>query len=326
MVFLDINANGRLDANEPGLGSRTVFVDLNGTGVFVSTDPYAITDGSGRFSLTLAPGSYSVQLLTFMGDKETTPVGGAYVVNLAVGQTFVGNVFGVQTGSLANPVPTNATPFGPTLNPNSNTAIVKGLYSLVLGQSADSAGIAYWTGQFRAGKSVAQVAGYLYASAAYDSHVVALYYQTLLGRAGNTAEINGWVAAMQAGWTKAQVAGAFISSSAFNAKYPGSTAFTQALYGDILGRQAGAAEVAACSQALGNGMSRSTLAAMILTSTEAAGLAVASDYVAFLGRSATSTDVNAWVSQYLTGQVSLDGIAAKILGSSEFYARATATV
>jgi len=207
-----------------------------------------------------------------------------------------------------------------------NTAIVKGLYNLVLGQAADSAGLAYWTGQLQAGMSVAQVAGYFYASSAYDSRVVTSYYQTLLGRTGTAAEITGWVAAMQAGWTKSQVANAFISSSEFNSQAPDSAGFIQALYGDILDRQAGAAEVAAWSQALSNGLSRSALAAMILSSSEAAGLAVSSDYVAFLGRPATTGEVNAWVSLYGTGQLSLDGIAAMFLGSSEYYARALTSV
>jgi hypothetical protein len=325
-VFLDVNANGQLDVGEPGLAGRTVFVDLNGNGVFQSNDPYAVTDGSGHFILIVAPGRYSVRLLTFKGDKETTPVGGAYAVSLTLGQALAGDVFGLQPGSLANPVPTSATPFGPSRNPNVNTAIVKGLYNLVLGRAADSAGLTYWTGQLQAGVSVAQVTGYFYASSAYDSRVITLYYQTLLGRTGAAAEITGWVAAMQAGWTKAQVADAFISSSEFNSQAPDSAGFIQVLYGDILDRQAGAAEVAAWSQALGNGLSRSTVAAMILSSSEAAGLAVSSDYVAFLGRPAATTEVNAWVSLCGTGHVSLDGIAAMLLGSSEYYARALTSV
>jgi hypothetical protein len=325
-VFLDINGNGLLNSNDPGLGGRVVFADLHGDGIFHSDDPFAVTDPAGKFSLPLAPSSYTIRLLTFKGDRVTTPGSGVFNLSLALGQTVTGELFGVRTGGVVSAVPMFARPFGPTPNLNVNTAIVRGLYNLVLGQPADAAGLAYWTGQLQAGVSAGQMAVYLYASAAYDSRVATSDYQMFLGRAGTSAEVSAWVARMQTGWTETQVASAFLSSPEFNVLHPDNTDFIQVLYGDILDRQAGTAELAACTQALASGLSRSQLAMVLISAPEAAVLTVSSDYVAFLGRSATPAEVNAWVSAYVSGGFTLDEIGARILGSAEFYARALATV
>ena len=60
-VVNDVNVNGKLDAGEHGLAGRTVFLNIDGTGVADTNNPSTTTDASGNYSFTgLAPGSYTV--------------------------------------------------------------------------------------------------------------------------------------------------------------------------------------------------------------------------------------------------------------------------
>jgi hypothetical protein len=97
MIFNDANGNGSLDPRELPLTGVTVFIDLAGTGVYVPTDPSAVTDSNGNYTISgLAPGRYTVVESIPTGYVATSPGTGYAVVTLSAGQTTTGINFGDQ--------------------------------------------------------------------------------------------------------------------------------------------------------------------------------------------------------------------------------------
>ncbi len=91
-VFSDTNANGQLDAGEPPLAGRRVFVDVDGTGTLDSNNPSTTTDANGNFSFTgIAPGTYTVHEVVPSSGTLTTAV---QTVTVAADQTASGVIFG----------------------------------------------------------------------------------------------------------------------------------------------------------------------------------------------------------------------------------------
>jgi hypothetical protein len=323
-VFVDTNADGVQETGEPILSGRTVFLDLKGDGTLDAGDPYAITDSTGAFTILVSPaGHYTLRLLSFTADNPTGPSAAGYSLNLSIGQNLTGENFGLRPQSLAFPIPVTTTPFGPPPSSDVNTAIVKGLYNLILGRPADAAGLANGVAMLNTGReTVSQIASNLYASIEYDTRIVKSLYSSILGRPADLSGLNASVKAMQVGWTETQVALSLISSSEFNVIYTSNSAFVQALYGDILGRQASTAEVNSWIQALNSGTSRSATAAAIFSSQEAYIRAIGADYIAFLGRPADKAGQNACLINLQTGSFTLDTMAEYLFGTAEFAARA----
>jgi hypothetical protein len=78
-VFRDYNANCVQDAGEPGLAGQTVYLDLDGSGVFKTGDPTATTDANGHYQFTgLGPGTYFVRQVLLGGVLLSAPAGGSY--------------------------------------------------------------------------------------------------------------------------------------------------------------------------------------------------------------------------------------------------------
>lgn len=54
-VYNDLNSNGSLQSNEPGLAGWQVYVDLNDLGYYVTGDPTATTNAAGSYTLNYSP-------------------------------------------------------------------------------------------------------------------------------------------------------------------------------------------------------------------------------------------------------------------------------
>ncbi|MGB7710190.1 MAG: SdrD B-like domain-containing protein [Microcoleus sp.] len=108
--YLDIDADGFRDGNEPGIKNVRIYLDLNGDGQRQATEPSTLTDKNGGWSFNVTPGSYKVreeritpqvssvvqvndpnaQPLETNDFPQSTPPGNIPVldVTVAAGQTF----------------------------------------------------------------------------------------------------------------------------------------------------------------------------------------------------------------------------------------------
>lgn len=74
-VFTDLNANGQLDAGDPGIAGRTVFINNDGSGVPDANNPSTVTDANGNYTFSrLSSGTYTIQeVLQPNGSLTTSP-------------------------------------------------------------------------------------------------------------------------------------------------------------------------------------------------------------------------------------------------------------
>lgn len=59
--YLDIDADGFRDGNEPGIKNVRIYLDINGNGQRDAGEPNTLTDKNGAWSFNVAPGSYKVR-------------------------------------------------------------------------------------------------------------------------------------------------------------------------------------------------------------------------------------------------------------------------
>ncbi len=97
-VWEDLNSDGLLDVNEPGLESWKVYLDLNGNGQCDPDEPDDLTDSTGFYRLySLQPDTYTVAFEMPAGWLQTFPsasVGGVHEVTLGEGQNITSINFG----------------------------------------------------------------------------------------------------------------------------------------------------------------------------------------------------------------------------------------
>jgi streptogramin lyase len=321
-VTFDASANG----TGAGMAGRTVYLDLNNNGVLDAGDPTAVTGISGFYTFSgLTPGSYTVRLVTYAGDLTTRPFGAAQTVQVNGGQLTTPATFGLIPTTVISPIVVNASPFG-THNVDIYTAEMNGLYHLLLGRAPDSVGLAQGVLQLKAGVPLQQVVVGFFYQPEYQSRAVAGYYQSYLGRTASPAEINANVAALQAGMNQEQLSASFLTSAEFNARHADNSDFVRTAYQVILGRAASGAEVTGVVNLLNSGTSRTVIIGTLLGSTEAETRAANGYYGTILGRPGDTPGLNAAVYNLQHGLSKHFDVAAFLVGSPEYVARARATV
>ncbi len=300
---------------------RTVYVDLNGDGMLDAGDPSAVTDANGQFTINdVPPGNSTLRVVNEPGDVTSV-----LALSLSGGQILQSETLFLQPTTAILPLTYSLAPFG-TTNPDVTTAEVTGLYNIVLGRAPDAPGLAFWTGAIKNGTvSYAQVASDFLHSTAYDDRVIAADYQTFVGRAPSQSEIDAWAGLMQKGTSEEQVAALMIASPEFNALHPDNSSFVQALYNDLLGRQASASEVAAWDSSLAGGASRASVSNLFIHSQGAAQRAVDGFYQIAFGRWADPSGEAFWVGA-LERSSTLTDVALDFLTSTGSIQRANATV
>ena len=95
--------------------------------------------------------------------------------------------------------------------------------------------------------------------------------------------------------------------------------YVQAIYHDILGRSAAASELAAATNALSLGATRSQLALTLLDSTEYRAHVVGTEYETYLHRAPMPSETNTFVT-FLGSSGRDETLIAQILGSPEYFA------
>jgi len=97
-VFNDVNANGKIDTGELGLGLWTVYLDLDKSGTLTASDKKVTTDINGKWSFTgLGAGTYTVRIVQVAGSTTTKPTGAVMTITVVAGQTSSGNLFGEKS-------------------------------------------------------------------------------------------------------------------------------------------------------------------------------------------------------------------------------------
>ena len=97
VVYKDLNLSGLQSPGEPGIGGIRVYLDLNKDGVWEGNEPSVISSANGSYQFTnLAPGTYTLRIVTPSGWKITGPYAKAYTRTLNSDYTIGGNDFGLM--------------------------------------------------------------------------------------------------------------------------------------------------------------------------------------------------------------------------------------
>jgi hypothetical protein len=230
---------------------------------------------------------------------------------------------GLVPGSSIAPLHPGPAPFG-VGNTSLYQAELNGLYTTILGRAPDAAGYAFWEGSLASGTSVAQVASAFLHSAEYESNAIASYYQGFFGRTASPTEVSGWVSYIQAsGASLESVADLFLTNPYYNALHASNADFIQSLYGNLLGRQASAQEIAGWQSFMVGPVTRADVVRLIIQAADTR--AIEGDYEAIFGRQADSSGLASSLNALQIGYTLVD-LDVMLFASNEYATRAAKTV
>ncbi|HLJ96794.1 MAG TPA: DUF4214 domain-containing protein [Gemmataceae bacterium] len=186
------------------------------------------------------------------------------------------------------------------------------------GNSAISLGTAI-VGDGAPVSSLTPVAMAFVQSAEYYTEIVLKDYQQFLGRTPGSSEVAGWVNALQHGLSDTQVVVGFLSSPEFyNRAGNNAQGWVDALYREVLGRNADPGGEAGWVQALAAGTAKSNVALSFETSQEHESQLVQSYYQQYLNRAAGAPEIAGWVNTLQHGAAN-EQVIADFLGSQEYF-------
>jgi uncharacterized repeat protein (TIGR01451 family) len=289
----DANSNGVLDPGETWVYTATGTVTA---GPYSNTGTVSATDFSGT-TPALVTASDSDR---YFGVRQTIPV---------VPPTTIGKIDLLDSTG----------PGGASANLMGQAAFVSALYEDLLGRPADAAGVNYQVNLLQAGMTRAQVVQGVWQLPEHRSEQVDGLYRALLHRPADPAALAYWGALLQAGESEEQVAAGILASAEYTAAHPDAASFVGGLYADVLGRAADAAGASYWKGLLAAGASRQEVAAEVLASPDALGLALARDYAAYLRRPLDATGRQYWMPLAMASPGSADPVALGILASDEYF-------
>lgn len=205
-----------------------------------------------------------------------------------------------------------------------DSVFVSQAFEDILGRSADSDAVAYFTNLLQSGVSRSAVTQMLTTSDEFYKNRIQQAYQDYLGRSADAPGLNAWLAQMRNGLTDEQLEAAFIGSPEFYSHSGGTNrAWVDEMYFDLLGRAPDAAGETFWVNVLEQGGSRSLVAEGFAASTEREGAVIRNDYLTFLGRQPGQSEVDGWVNAFRNG-VSNEHVVAGFVGSDEYFNEQTA--
>ena len=318
-IFDDVNVNGQLDSGEAGLAGRTVFLNIDGSGIPDSNNPSATTDASGNYTFTsLAAGSYTV-MEVISANHGVTLTTKEQAVTLADGQALTGVNLGNVLTSTILPLPVS-TGGGPLGSSDANTAYINAVYQSVLGHAPDTTGLAYWQQQLASGAARSEVAQGVWDSPEHRGAEVEQFYQEFLGRASDAAGKAFWVNAFSQSWVTEQVEVAgFVSSAEYTNLHSGNTNFVDALFNDVAQRPADSAGESQWVSQLNAGKSPLDVAFGFIYGQEASTALVNGLYSTLLHRTPDSVSLQMWVGDLTARTLSAEQVAVQLLASDEYF-------
>jgi hypothetical protein len=199
---------------------------------------------------------------------------------------------------------------------------VAALYQILLHRPAD-AGAAGWVSLLQQGVSPAMVALDIESSTEYRSIEVQNLFQHYLHRSADPVGLQAFVSALGHGMTVEQLGAIIVASPEYFQLHGGTnTGFVTGLFQDALNRAPDNAGLAAFTNALNSGLSRSSAASILFSSPEYFFNLVGSDYQTVLGRAADPTGATGFVLSLVSG-LRDEQVLAALLGSGEAFARLT---
>ena len=328
-----ITGSIRLDPTGSGTsttrpGYLEVYLDLDDDGIVDPGEPTTRTDDTGRYAFTgLVPGSYTVRIAPSGGTVVTSPAGSeaGQLVTVAAGEAGQAGVFGVVPAGAIVPIAFVAAPFG-AANPDVQTALVVGLYRLILGRDAEPEGRANAIAYLKGGGNLAQLAGDLITSVESDLNLVKAYYGELLHRAPTPAERDYQVGILRGGMSPEGLFAAILDSAEYGTLHVADADFVEALYHDVLGRPSDSPGKAHWVGGRGVGLSRTDLVRAFLDSTEAVNRAIRGQFNLILARPVDNANLSLYFNQLRYGGRTQRSLAIELLAGTEFATRADATV
>jgi hypothetical protein len=196
--------------------------------------------------------------------------------------------------------------------------LVRQLYQDVLGRSVDPGGLDTWSRVLVQGTPPASLATSLVRSTEYAQATVTRDYQAVLGRAPDPYGMRDWTAAITSGSVRSEDLRLWLYSSVEFFQKNGNTneTYVAALYQNVLGRPASAAEVGEWAPVAARWGSASVLGG-VWGSMESANVRVEAFYQRYLKRSADPAGRASWAPVLLSyGE---DRLRDQIVGSMEYY-------
>lgn len=277
------------------------------------------------------PSNYSAQIAWGDASSADTTYGTIVLLNSnAEGSTYevIGAHTYANTGSYAITVTifnkaTNQTVDGVGLaevvTPNQH--FVQAMYETLLGRAADPSGYTHFLTELQNGASRYQVVQEVQGSAEYQTLEVDQLYQQILGRAPDSTGLSTWTNFLANGGTENQLEAILLGSQEFfNDHGQSDASYIQAVYQLVLNRTVDPSGAQVYSQDLSSEMTLTSVAAMIVGSTEGAQNQVQALYEQALSRSADSGGLQTWSNAMLQG-MTREQLLANLVASDEYFAQ-----
>ena len=205
---------------------------------------------------------------------------------------------------------------------DANSAYVCALFQSLLYRPADAVGLTTFVGELNGGASRPQVAASIMRSAEYKAVLVQGWYHSFLGRPADQTGLTADVAALTHGTSDEAVEAGILGSPEFLARAGGAPSdFVAALYQVLLGRAPDTGSLAWVG-VLGAGMSRSQVAAGILTAPEGRAHLVDGWFMTYLHRHADPGALATFTAVLKSGGTD-EAVIAQLVGSNEYFADVT---
>ena len=193
------------------------------------------------------------------------------------------------------------------------------LYRLFLDRVPEEQGLEAWVGALESERiTVGQMAEGILRSPEHASRSVEGAYVEYLGRMPDSAGLAAHLGAVQRGVSPEWVDASILGSNEYFARHgSGNIPYVQALYRDVLGREADSAGLEAHVAALARGATRTDMAHAFLTSVERGTQVAGEAYQSLLGREGTEAELEMWAGVLARTPGGSTAVWANVAGSLE---------
>jgi len=196
---------------------------------------------------------------------------------------------------------------------------VLNLYRVFLDRVAEAPALAAWSGALESGRiTVGQMAEGILRSPEHADRSVTGAYREYLGRTPDAAGLAAHASAVERGVSPEWVDASILGSNEYFARHgSGNIPYVQALYRDVLGREADSAGLEAHVAALARGATRTDVAHAFLTSVERGTQVAGEAYQSLLGREGTEAELEMWAGVLARTPGGSTAVWANVAGSPE---------